>query len=121
MGASMLVQKQLKEAQLAASLAADAASTQITHMRDLCARDVQDAEARARARVDAENTSQRAQIDAASAALREERAALNRERHSTEVLSTLSAQVEAVSLTAMQREKRLTARLEDELMDREQR
>ena len=116
-----MVQKQLKEAQLAASLAADAASTQLTQMRDQCARDVQDAEARARARVDAANSAQRAQLDSEAAALREERAAMNRERQSTEALSSLSAQVEAVSHTATQREKRLTARLEDELMDREQR
>lgn len=116
-----LVQKQLKEAQQAASLSTDAASSHITQMRDQCARDIQDAEARARARVDAENTVQQAQLDAQTAALREERATLNRDRQSTEALSSLSAQVEAVSMTAMQREKRLTARLEDELMDREQR
>ena len=90
-------------------------------MRDQCARDVQDAEARARARVDAANSAQRAQLDSEAAALREERAAMNRERQSTEALSSLSAQVEAVSNTAIQREKRLTARLEEELMDREQR
>lgn len=115
------MQKQLKEAQLAASLSADAASTQLTHMRDQCARDVQDAEARARSRVDAENSAKRAQLDAESAVLREERTALNRDRQSTEALSSLSAQVEAVSHTAIQREQRLTARLESELMDRERR
>jgi hypothetical protein len=93
----------------------------MTQMRDQCARDVQDAEARARARVEAENAAQRAQLDVQTAALREERVALQRDRHSTEALSSLSAQVEAVSNTAIQREKRLTARLENELMDREQR
>lgn len=115
------MQKQLKEVQLSASLSADAASTQMNQMRDQCARDVQDAEARARARVDAETIAQRAQLDAEAAVLREERSALNRDRQNTEALSSLSAQVEAVSQTAIQREKRLTSRLEDELMDREQR
>lgn len=71
--------------------------------------------------MEAESTAQRAQLQAESAALQEQRDALNRDRQSTQALSSLSAQVEAVSSTAVQREKRLTSLLENELMDREQR
>ena len=115
------MQKQLREAQQAASLGADDAAAEVVRVRDQCARDVREADARAQARADAAQVAQRAQLDAQTAALAEERALLDRNRATTETLSTLSSRVEVAALAAVQREERLTARLENELIDRERR
>lgn len=53
--------------------------------------------------------------------MKEERAVLERNRQSAEMLSTLSARVEVASAAAIQREERLASRLEADLHERERR
>eukprot|EP00892_Ulva_mutabilis_P007133 jgi/Ulvmu1/4792/UM020_0077.1 len=116
-----VLQKQLRELQLALSTAADEAATTVAHARDQAARDVRDADSRARLRIDAELASRKSQLEAEAAAVKEERALLDRNRQSTETLASLSARVEVASSAAIQREERLAARLEADLHERERR
>lgn len=107
--------------QLALSSAADDASAEVARVRDQAARDILDADSRARARIDAQMSEQKAQLAAEMAAMKEERALLDRNQRATEILSSLSAQVEIASSAAIQREERLASRLEADLNERERR
>lgn len=72
-------------------------------------------------RIDAELAEQKVQLEAEAAALKEERALLERNRQSAEMLSSLSARVEVASNAAIQREERLANRLDADLHERERR
>jgi hypothetical protein len=114
-------QGQLREGQRRIEAAKDDAATAVSRAQDAAARDVRDAEARARSRLNTEHAELLGQLAAEQAAVAEERALLERNRATIDTLSTLSARVEVVTAAAVDREERLVRRIDGELIERERR